>query len=50
VADDLALLRELSALAPPLFVFGSVAEAALLEGKLEPSHGDVDILVFSNRA
>jgi hypothetical protein len=45
VADYLALLRELSALDPPLFVFGSVAEAALLDGKLDESHGDLDILI-----
>ena len=44
VADYLALLRELSALDPPIFVFGSVAEAALLEGKLAESHGDIDLL------
>ena len=41
VAGDLALLRELSALDPPLFVLGSVAEAVLLEGKLAES-ADVD--------
>jgi hypothetical protein len=45
VADYLALLRELSTLDPALFVFGSVAEAALLDGKLDESHGDLDILI-----
>jgi hypothetical protein len=45
VADYLALLRELSELDPPMSVFGSVAEAALLEGKLTDSHGDVDLLI-----
>ena len=45
VADYLALLRELSALDPPIFVFGSAAEAALLDGKLADSHGDIDLLV-----
>ena len=45
VADYLALLRELSTLDPPIFVFGSVAEAALLEGKLADSHGDIDVLI-----
>ncbi len=45
MADYLALLRELSELDPPIFVFGSVAEAALLEGKLAESHGDVDLLI-----
>jgi hypothetical protein len=38
------LLRELAAVEPPLFVFGGVAEAALLDGRLDPSHGDVDLL------
>ena len=45
MADYLALLRELSAFDPPIFVFGSVAEAALLDGKLSASHGDVDLLI-----
>ena len=45
VADYLALLRELSALDPPLFVFGSIAEAALLDGRLNETHGDVDLLI-----
>jgi len=45
VADYLPLLRELTALDPPVFVFGSVAEAVLLDGKLNRSHGDVDLLV-----
>ena len=45
VADYLALLRDLSSLRPPLFVFGSVAEAALLDGKLAASHGDLDVLI-----
>jgi hypothetical protein len=44
-ADYLALLRDLSALHPPLFVFGSVAEATLLDGKLAASHGDLDVLI-----
>ncbi len=38
------MLRELATIEPPLFVFGGVAEAALLDGRLDPSHGDVDIL------
>ena len=45
MADYLALLRELSGFRPPLFVFGSVAEAALLDGKLAASHGDLDVLI-----
>ena len=44
MADYLKLLRELATIEPPLFVFGSVAEAALLDGRLDPSHGDVDLL------
>jgi len=45
VPDFLGLLRELAALQPPLFVFGSVAEAALLDGELSQTHGDVDVLI-----
>ena len=45
MAGYLELLRELSAVDPPLFVFGSVAEAVLLDGKLAASHGDLDVLV-----
>ena len=44
MADYLKLLRELATIEPPLFVFGGVAEAALLDGRLDPSHGDVDLL------
>jgi hypothetical protein len=45
VGDYLALLREFEQIEPPLFVFGSVAEAVLLDGALAPSHGDVDVVV-----
>jgi len=45
VPDFLGLLRELAALQPPLFVFGSVAEAAMLDGELSQTHGDVDVLI-----
>jgi hypothetical protein len=45
VSDVVGLLRELAALEPPLFVFGSVAEAALLDGELSGSYGDVDVVV-----
>ena len=45
VPDFLGLLRQLAALEPPLFVFGSVAEGALLDGELSGSHGDVDVLI-----
>ena len=44
MADYLKLLRELATIEPPLVVFGGVAEAALLDGRLDPSHGDVDLL------
>jgi hypothetical protein len=39
------LLRELSPLDPPLFVFGGIAESVLLEGMPSASHGDVDVLI-----
>jgi hypothetical protein len=42
-ADYLGLLRE-PAVDPPLFVFGSVAEAVLLDGELGATHGDIDLL------
>jgi hypothetical protein len=45
VPDFLGLLGQLAALEPPLFVFGSVAEEALLDGELSQSHGDVDVLI-----
>jgi len=45
VPDFLGLLRELAELKPPLFVFGSVAEAALLDGELSQSHRDLDVLI-----
>jgi len=45
VPNFLGLLRQLAALEPPLFVFGSVAEEALLDGELSQSHGDVDVLI-----
>ena len=45
MADYLPLLLELAEIEPPLFVFGSVAEAVLLEGRPMESHGDVDVLV-----
>jgi hypothetical protein len=45
VPDFVGLLRQLAALEPPLFVFGSVAEAALLNGELSHSYGDVDVLI-----
>jgi hypothetical protein len=45
VPDFVGLLRELAALEPPLFVFGSVAETALLDGELSDSYGDVDVVI-----
>ena len=39
------MLRELAAIEPPLFVFGSVAEAVLLDGALSATHGDVDVAI-----
>ena len=44
MADYLGLLREVATIAPPLFVFGGIAEAVLLDGRLDPSHGDIDVL------
>jgi hypothetical protein len=45
VPDFVGLLRQLAALEPPLFVFGSVAETALLDRQLSRSFGDVDVLI-----
>jgi hypothetical protein len=45
VPDYLGLLRQLAAVEPPLFVFGSVAEAVLLDGELSQSHRDLDVLI-----
>ena len=45
VAEYLGLLRELAAIEPPLFVFGSVAEAVLLDGELSETHGDVEVAI-----
>jgi len=45
VPDFVGLLRQLAALQPPLFVFGSVAETALLDGELSHSYGDVDVVI-----
>jgi hypothetical protein len=45
VGDYLGLLRELASFDPPVFVFGGIAEEALLDGALSSSHGDVDVLI-----
>ena len=44
MAGYLGLLREVATLEPPLFVFGGVAEAVLLDRRLDLSHGDLDLL------
>lgn len=41
----LPLLRQLMSLNPPAFVFGSIAEMVLLDGQLDRSHGDLDLVV-----
>jgi len=45
VADYLGLLRELAAFDSPYFAFGSIAEAALLDGGLRRDHGDLDVVI-----
>lgn len=45
MGDYLGLLREVGEIEPPLFVFGSIAEAVLLDGALACSPGDLDVLV-----
>lgn len=44
MADYLGFLREVATIEPPLFVFGGIAEAVLLDGRLDPTHGDIDVL------
>lgn len=39
------LLQDLASLDPPLFIFGGIAEAVLLDRALKPSHSDVDVLI-----
>ena len=41
----LPAVAELCALDPPVWVFGGIAEEALLEGSVSREHGDVDVLV-----
>ena len=41
----LALIEGLAALEPPVFVFGGIAEDALLDGSISRPHGDIDVLV-----
>ena len=45
VVDYMPLLRELAPIEPPLFIFGGIAEAVLLDRALSPAHGDVDVLI-----
>lgn len=40
------LIRELMRLEPKLWIFGGIAEDALLHGRLSRPHEDVDVLVF----
>ena len=44
-AGWLPAVAELCELDPPVWVFGGIAEEALLEGSIGPDHGDVDVLV-----
>jgi hypothetical protein len=41
----LPIIQSLALLEPPVFVFGGIAEDALLDGSLTRPHGDVDVLV-----
>ena len=45
MSDYLGLLRDLASLDPPVFVFGGIAEEALLDGAVSLSHGDLDVLI-----
>ncbi len=44
----LPVVAELCALDPPVWVFGGIAEEALLEGAVTREHGDIDLLVNRN--
>ncbi len=44
----LPIAGELCALDPPVWVFGGIAEEALLEGSVLGEHGDIDLLVGRN--
>jgi len=45
----LPIAAELHAFDPPVWVFGGIAEEALLEGSINQDHGDIDVLVDRNR-
>ncbi|MGH2631687.1 MAG: nucleotidyltransferase domain-containing protein [Actinomycetota bacterium] len=47
-AGWLPIVAELCALDPPVWVFGGIAEEALLEGSVTREHGDIDLLVDRN--
>ncbi len=44
----LPIVAELCAIDPPVWVFGGIAEEALLEGSVIREHGDIDLLVNRN--
>ncbi len=41
----LPAVAELCEFDPPVWVFGGIAEEALLEGSVSRDHGDIDVLV-----
>ncbi|HEX6510145.1 MAG TPA: hypothetical protein VF221_21150 [Chloroflexota bacterium] len=43
--DYIPLLTQLAALRPPIFIFGGIAEDALLYGSISRPHGDVDLVI-----
>lgn len=46
MSGHLQLVREIDALDPPAWIFGGVAEDALLHGRLTRAHSDVDLCVL----
>lgn len=42
----LEVIKEMAALDPPLFVFGGIAEDALLDHELSRPHSDIDVMVL----
>jgi hypothetical protein len=44
-ASYLPLVQRLAAFEPSVYVFGGIAEDALLDGRITRPHGDVDVLV-----
>jgi hypothetical protein len=45
-ASYLPIIERLAGFEPPVFVFGGIAEDALLDGSISRPHADVDVLVF----